>query len=383
MAQDKTSLIGRRAFLAEAAVTGCGCMALAALEMTVLPAEVMAQSRRRGANDPLLTPVAVCGLFCGACGGLQETVRSNGTKKDGCLGCKSDMLGGHCRTCQVRACALGREIVNCGLCAESPCDKIKEYHNDEKEGTYMALARKNSEDFKYFGNDPEWSEKQRKRWSCPKCDAPFAFTSKECPKCGARVPTVENEAVVYAKRKTPTFVEFDGRRWQDNLAYKTETKTIGGKKTLQVLGNERTVVLLPGATFTDGTIECDLSVKTAGGLAFRAEEDGTEAELVQLRFLNTPKDRNKKLLLYCHHKHWLTGWRELRSEQPGKYDAETKLAKDKWFHLKLIVRGKRLEVFIDKDETPTLIVENLLGKRTEGLVGLVGEDARFANVEIS
>lgn len=374
--------IDRRSFFSEA-TAGCCCMALVAAEQAVSPSPVSAQTRRRGGVNPMLTPVAVCGLFCGACGGLQDTVKSDGTKQDGCLGCKSDMLGGHCKVCKVRACAKEKNIANCGLCADYPCDKVKEYHNDEKEGTYMALARKNTEDFRYFGNDPEWSEKQLKRWSCPKCNTPFAFTSKECPKCDARVATVEVEAAVYAKRKTPSFVDFDGRRWQDNLAYKTETKTQAGKKTLQVLGSERTIVFLPDVEFTDGTIECDLAVRTSGGLAFHVNEDGTTAELVQLRFLNTAKDRNKKLLLYCRHEHWLTGWRELRREHPGLYEAETKLAKDKWFHLKLVIKGKHLEVFLDEGEEPVLTVEKRLGKSTKGFVGLFGEDARFANVTIN
>lgn len=364
--------VDRRRFLAGAVGVGCCCMGFGPLEQVAT-----AQGRAKG--NPLLTPIAYCGLFCGGCGGLQETV-FQGKTDGGCLGCKSNVLGGHCAKCKVRECARSRQIANCGLCVEYPCEKIKEYHNDEKEGTYMAVARKNSEDFMYFGNDPEWSEKQLKRWTCSKCNTPFHFKSEMCPKCGAKVATVELEAALYARRNSPSFVEFDGKSWQNNLAYKTETKTVGSRKTLQVVGNERTMVFLPNEKFRDGTLECDIMLKNGGaGLAFRTTDDGTQGEIIQFRIANTPKEKNKRIIAYSLHKHWHTGWRELRNENPGKYDADTKLAKDKWFRLKLVVQGPKVDVFLDKDETPILSVDKMLGKREEGGVGLYGEDAWFAN----
>ncbi len=373
--------VDRRRFLTGAVGVGCCCMGLSSRNPMTF-----GQDKRSGKGpNPFLTPVAYCGLFCGGCGGLQDTVLQ-GKKEGGCLGCKSNVLGGHCAKCKVRECARSRQLTNCGLCAEYPCEKIKEYHNDEKEGTYMAVARKNSEDFMYFGGDihEEWAEKQLKRWTCPKCGSPFHFKSESCPKCGVKVPTVEMEAAIYGRRKTPSSVEFDGKSWQNNLAFKTETKTLAGKKTLQVFGNERTMVFLPDVKFRDGTLAVDISLKSGGaGLAFRTTEDGTQGEIVQFRLVNTKKDKNKRLMLYSLHKHWQTGWRELRSENPGKYDVETKLLKDKWFRLKLVVQGSKVDVFIDKDEKPLLSVEKMLGKLEEGGVGLYGEDAWFANFEMS
>lgn len=389
MSDEKKSSIDRRLFISKTVGTGC-CMAMTTLDPSMWSNAVQAQERRnrssdKGKKNPLLTEIAYCGLFCGACGGLQDTVKAGGQKEGACLGCKSDVLGGHCAKCKVRACAKSRQIANCGLCAEYPCDKIKEYHNDEKEGTYMAVARKNSEDFMYLGDlqvDDDWSEKQLQRWACPKCKSPFHFRSEKCPKCGGKISTVEDEATVYAKRKTPTFIEFEGKSWRNNLAYKTEVRKVGGKDALQLLGNERTIVFQPETKFRNGIIECDVAVKNYGGLAFHISEDGSEAEIVQLRFLNTKKDRNKKVLTYFLHKHWHTGWRELRKESPGKYDVETKLVKDKWVHLKLVVQDKKLDVFVDNASEPALSVTRL-GKLEEGGVGVFGEDARFADFTVS
>jgi len=369
--------VDRRRFLAASVGVGCCCMGFSSLEQVAV-----AQNRRGGAN-PLLTPIAYCGLYCGGCTGLQDTVLKG--KTDGaCLGCKSDVLGNHCAKCKVRDCARSRQIANCGLCVEYPCEKIKEYHNDEKEGTYSALGRKNSEDFMYFGYDPEWSERQLKRWTCSKCGKPFHFRSDNCPNCGAAVATVAFEAGLYARRNTPSFVEFDGKSWQNNLAYKTEAKTVGSRKTLQVIGNERTMVFLPNAEFRDGTLECDIMLKNGGaGLAFRTTDNGTQGEIIQFRIVNTQKEKNKRIVAYSFHKHWHTGWRELRRENPGKYDADTKLTKDKWFRLKLVVQGQKVDVFLDKDETPVLSVDKMFGKREAGGVGLYGEDAWFANFVMS
>lgn len=378
--------IDRRCFLGETLATGCCCMGAAVLGQGLFPDTAEAQDRKSrntgsSAKNPLLTPIAYCGLFCGACGGLQDTVKSG--KTDGCLGCKSNLLGGHCKTCKVRECAQQRKVVNCGVCADYPCDKIKEYHNDENEGTYMAVARKNSEDFLYFGNleDEGWSERQSIRWSCPKCKTPFQFNSKTCPKCGGNIRTVQDEANVYARRNKPSNVSFEGRTWQDNLAYKTEEQKFGGKNSLRIQGNERTIVFLPDAKFREGILECDLAVGSFGGLAFHVSEDARQAELMQFRILDTKKERNKRILAYCVHKDWQTGWRELRRKEPGKYDVATKIAKDKWFHLKLVLTGKNLEVFINEDAEPVLTVETLGNLKGEG-VGVFGADVRFAGFSI-
>ncbi|HBT76389.1 MAG TPA: hypothetical protein DEB39_05570 [Planctomycetaceae bacterium] len=373
--------MNRRRFIMESTCLTCGCAAafVAGTHQFDLLPQASAQSRRsRGKDNPLATEPAFCGLFCGACSGLQESVRS-GTVK--CYGCRSNQVVGHCKTCKVRECAKSKQVHTCGLCESYPCDKIKEYHNDETEESNkkMAVARKVSEDFQYFGNDPDWVEKQIERWSCKKCGTVFEYGNVKCPKCSAPIITAAMEAAVYARRKTPVFTDFDGRSWQTNLAYATETKTLGGRKALLLQGSERTIVFLSPSNFRNGTIECDIAVRNSGGLAFRAAEDGSAAELVQLRFLNTKADKNKKLILYSPHGDWRSSWRELRSKEPGKYDVETKMAKDKWFRLKLVVAGKKLDVYLDKDTEPVLTVAEMLGKRDAGCVGLYGENARFAN----
>ncbi len=48
-----------------------------------------------------------------------------------CDGCLADggMLIAYCRSCEIRACCREKALANCALCAEQPCDKLKEFHD--------------------------------------------------------------------------------------------------------------------------------------------------------------------------------------------------------------------------------------------------------------
>jgi hypothetical protein len=90
--------------------------------------------------------IAVCGLDCAACDAYKATQAKDEIAKekiaakwrteygnpkvdaayvtcDGCL-TTSGQLGGHCKECEPRLCAVGRGLANCGLCPEYGCEKI-------------------------------------------------------------------------------------------------------------------------------------------------------------------------------------------------------------------------------------------------------------------
>jgi len=89
--------------------------------------------------------IAPCGIDCGECPGYQATVagdhkalaelanrnaerfgREFGVEDVICEGC----VGGgerriaYTRECPIRACALERQLANCGLCDDFACDKV-------------------------------------------------------------------------------------------------------------------------------------------------------------------------------------------------------------------------------------------------------------------
>jgi hypothetical protein len=43
---------------------------------------------------------------------------------DGCLGTDGRKCA-HCSDCEMRACAMGRGVVNCAYCADYACDKLE------------------------------------------------------------------------------------------------------------------------------------------------------------------------------------------------------------------------------------------------------------------
>ena len=89
--------------------------------------------------------IAFCGLACHECEALQATKTGDDKKRVkvaklwsrrynasferqdiNCDGCKSQTgwLFKYCRTCEIRQCAMGKDIENCGYCPEYPCEKL-------------------------------------------------------------------------------------------------------------------------------------------------------------------------------------------------------------------------------------------------------------------
>jgi hypothetical protein len=90
--------------------------------------------------------IAFCGLDCTTCSAYRATQADDAAEKERvaarwrkdtgdpqidldyvtCDGCVSFAcrLGGHCRECKIRACAIVRGIENCAHCSNYPCDKL-------------------------------------------------------------------------------------------------------------------------------------------------------------------------------------------------------------------------------------------------------------------
>lgn len=92
--------------------------------------------------------LAMCGLDCAACPAniayktndqaLREKTAAEWSKQFhaemkpadincvGCLKTKGVQLG-HCAQCEIRKCGLGRNVKNCALCADFPCERISAF----------------------------------------------------------------------------------------------------------------------------------------------------------------------------------------------------------------------------------------------------------------
>jgi hypothetical protein len=102
--------------------------------------------------------IAFCGLDCTTCSAClatqaddiaeKECVAARWRKETGeeeidvdyvtCDGCLAfgGQLGGHCRECKIRACAVVRGVENCGHCPNYPCanlDAVFRYASEARE----------------------------------------------------------------------------------------------------------------------------------------------------------------------------------------------------------------------------------------------------------
>ena len=151
-----------------------------------------------------------CGIYCGACdimiayktgqkGRLasfwnEENVktfhRATGTAYDEgkafqmkCHGCKSDDLFVNCKNCQIRVCAVERNLSHCIDCGEYPCGKITQMKKMEGLLPHLKGNRSNLEMIRIAGLE-KWLSEQEKRWKCPHCGENFSWYSGNCIKCG-------------------------------------------------------------------------------------------------------------------------------------------------------------------------------------------------------
>jgi len=125
--------------------------------------------------------------LCGACEKIysEPTIPAKSTTKDSeksvCYGCKSSIPCEVCQECKIKQCALANEVEFCYDCIKYPCKLLLRFKSNNKSHHSAIIA--NLEEIKNFGLD-EWLSKQKKRWSCPKCQNPFSWYENQCKTCG-------------------------------------------------------------------------------------------------------------------------------------------------------------------------------------------------------
>jgi hypothetical protein len=151
------------------------------------------------------------------------------------------------------------------------------------------------------------------------------------------------------------------------------------------------VAYLPGVEFASGTIEFDVRGKDVQqqsfvGVAFHGV-DGTTYEAIYFRPFNfrTP-DPARRLRAVQYIAHPVYTWQKLRAEHPGVYEQPVNPVPDPngWFHVRVVVAGPKVSVFVGDATEPSLVV-NQLSERPKGLIGLwAGNNSGgdFANLRI-
>lgn len=139
--------------------------------------------------------------------------------------------------------------------------------------------------------------------------------------------------------------------------------------------------------FEDGTIELDIAaIPSFTGLVFRLR-DRDIYEAIYFRPQNSHHDDpvfQQRTVQYISHPG--NTWHYLRNSYPGKYESHADLEPDSWFHVRVVVKGERLKVFVNEETEPCLEVEKLLHGKSMGTVGVwTGNTSggTFANLKIS
>jgi hypothetical protein len=135
--------------------------------------------------------------------------------------------------------------------------------------------------------------------------------------------------------------------------------------------------VLKGITFGGGTIEFDVDTigRGAPGIAFRQQDDDN-FELLYLRpDPNCPAFR--ACMQYAPQTHGVLLW-----DLFPQYQTRAPLRENGWNHIKMVVSGRRMNVFVNDAAVPTLEVGRLEGDAIEGSLRLQGP-ATFANMVIT
>jgi len=164
--------------------------------------------------------------------------------------------------------------------------------------------------------------------------------------------------------------------------------------TIKDLNTE--VLAIAPTVMRDGVIEVDVAGKPLPdappdsrgfiGVAFRVRPHGTAFECIYIRPTNGRADdqlRRNHSTQYISYPDY--PWYRLRKENPGVYESYADMETGKWTHLRIVVKGKTAQLFVNGAAQPALIVNDLKLGDEGGAVGLWGTqstDAWFANLKV-
>ena len=185
---------------------------------------------------------------------------------------------------------------------------------------------------------------------------------------------------------------------QDSSKWQVVNRSAGpfyenGKKGIrfnEVEGNG--LMILKGGDFSNGTIELDIKgsskmQQSFVGLAFHGKGIANY-DAVYFRPFNFKTDdvlRRSHAVQYISMPNY--DWEKLRTAFPGKYEKGIDPAPgpDDWFHAKIVVNGRRVVVYVNNQQQPSLEVDKLNDNNSGGLGLWLGNHSAgsFANLTIT
>jgi hypothetical protein len=133
---------------------------------------------------------------------------------------------------------------------------------------------------------------------------------------------------------------------------------------------------LNGLTFRNGTVEFDVDPAAMGaGLAFRMQG----LQTLELLYFRPQADcaTAPDCMQYAPFAREVMLW-----DLFPQYQTSAPLRQSEWNHVKVVIAGRRMNVFVNGAPSPTLAVGSLAGDTQEGHLALVGPGA-FANFDVT
>jgi hypothetical protein len=150
-------------------------------------------------------------------------------------------------------------------------------------------------------------------------------------------------------------------------------------------------------SFRNGVIEMEVAGKpNAGafegargfiGLAFHLAADARRYECFYLRPTNGRADdqlRRNHSVQYTSEPDY--PWERLRRESPGQYESYVDLEPGVWTKIRMVVAGRKAQLFVHESAQPCLIVNDLKLGESEGPLALwvgPGTDGYFSNLRVT
>jgi hypothetical protein len=162
--------------------------------------------------------------------------------------------------------------------------------------------------------------------------------------------------------------------------------------------DEPTFVKIRGIQFKNGIIEVKVLsrlLKDAPdfargfiGVAFRINDSNTNYESIYIRPVNARVDdqvrRNHSIQYYAYPDY---KFGRLRKESPERYESYADMQMNQWITLRIEVKDAQAKLFIDNNQQPSLIVNDLKhGADLSGAVALwveVGTEGYFTDLKIT
>ena len=175
----------------------------------------------------------------------------------------------------------------------------------------------------------------------------------------------------------PTTIPMGAEQWQPaNAGSRLEFIPYEGFPQ-GILGVRSGDATLKGVHFANGTIEFDLKAigEDMAGIRFHQHGQDT-ADIFYLRLTpNCPAAQDCMQYTIFTHGHWL--WDSYpQYQKPGPVNSAA------WNHVKLVLSGRRMKVYLNREAVPSLVIGRLEGDALDGELQFTGP-AYFANLVLT